>query len=411
MNINEISPEMSVQEFLKQYSRNPKDPESNQFALRELLESVLESVMESEREVFLNKSNTNNNKGNGHYLRNLVAGSWKLNLDVPRDRNGDFRPYALPDKYKRTDESYVDLLKSIVSNGFSDGQLTLTLKQLGLPYSEKEMNKIKEQVQARLTDFKHKELPEGVFAIFIDGYHTQIKENNKIRKACVYSVVSVDLKGKKDLLGFYTFFNPENKSDWLKVFGDLIERGLKKIVMIISDNFPGMNDAIKTAFPITQHQLCYVHLERNVRRHLSKSDASIFNKELQNIKLSANFEDGSSKFEALCKKFIQTYKSFIEPVLQKKDNYLNFLNHHDEIRKHIYTTNVVESLNSRIEVIRLKLGGYFQSVNILESNLLLQAERLQSAKWLKPIPAFASRIYEINQAFNMLFNCAQTQNS
>ncbi len=135
------------------------------------------------------------------------------------------------------------------------------MKELGLPYSVSEMAKIRENLMERLNDFKRRELPQNVFALFIDGYHTDIKDNLKVRKACVYTVLGIDLEGKKDVYGFYTFFGNENRADWLKVLNDLIERGLKKVVAVISDDFSGLTEAVKALYPLTEHQLCYIHHE------------------------------------------------------------------------------------------------------------------------------------------------------
>jgi transposase-like protein len=363
--------------------------------------------MESERDLYLNKSQ-DLNKANGHYNRSLAAGSFNLNVDVPRDRKGSFRPNVLPEKYKRTDSSYTDLLASLVVNGYSDSQINHTLRQLGLPYSTKDMDLIKEQIQERLNDFKQKELPDKVFALFIDGYHCKIKEQNKVRKACLYSVVGIDISGQRELYGFYTFFAAENKSDWLKVFADLIDRGVKKAAVIVSDDFSGIHDAIETAFPYTKHQLCYVHLMRNCKKYLSKTDNHAFVKELQSIKSSTDFSMASERFDTLCSKYKPSYKAFISNIIQKKDSYLSFMNFSENIRKFIYTTNVVECVNSRIEAIRQKLGGYFQSLNTLETNYFLQIERLHNDKWRLPAPLLASNVYEILQVFNLIFNHTDT---
>lgn len=370
-------------------------------AMHRLLEELLEGIMKGEREVFL--ENSSNNKGNGYYPRSLAAGSFKLNLSVPRDRNGDFRPSILPEPYRRVEESYVNLLMSLVINGYSESQLLMSLKELGLPYSEEELNKIKGQLLERLNDFKQRELPENVFAVFIDGYHTEIKDNLKVRKACVYTVLGIDLEGQKEVYGYYTFFGNENRADWLKVLNDLLERGLKRIMVIISDDFPGLGEAVKALYPLTAHQLCYIHLQRNVRRNMGKEDAASFNKELENIKLSPEREEGRERLERLCSQYKHKYPAFIKSLMPKMDNYLCFLKYPEEIRRYVYTTNSVESLHSRIEQIRMRLGGYFQSVNILEINLMLQIDRLKQRKWKQPIPILKAKAYELLQIFNAKF--------
>ncbi len=403
----EMIKEKAIESMLKKhFSENMKPNEK--IAMHSLLEGLLDEFMKSERSIFL--ENSMNNKGNGYYPRALTTGSWRLNVNVPRDRKGDFRPHILPEPYKRVDDSYVDLLMSLVVNGYSESQLLLSLKELGLPYSVTELTKIKDQLIERLNDFKRKELPQDAFVVFIDGYHTEIKDNLKIRKACVYTVLGIDLQGRKDVYGYYTFFGAENRADWLKVFNDLIERGLKRIVVIVSDDFPGLNDAIKALYPFTEHQLCYIHLQRNIRRNMGKEDASSFNKELENIKLSRDYEEGKGKFEALCSQYKNKYPTFIKALMPKIDNYICFLRYPEDIRKYIYTTNVVENLHSRIEQIRIKLGGYFQSVSILEINLMLQVDRLKQGKWKNPVPILRAKAYDLLQLFNMKF-CHETQNS
>lgn len=399
--------EEAIEEVLNKYFHGKQKPQ-DKVALHQFLEELLEEIMRGERKIFL--ENSVDNKGNGYYPRSLSAGSFKLNLNVPRDRRGDFRPHILPEPYKRVDESYVDLLMSLVVNGYSESQLLMSLKELGLPYSVEEMNRIRDQLMERLNDFKRRELPEDAFAVFIDGYHTEIKDELKVRKACVYTVLGIDLEGKKDVYGYYTFFGNENRADWLKVLSDLIERGLKRIVVIVSDDFAGLSEAVKALYPLTEHQLCYIHLQRNVRRNMGKEDATLFNKELESIKSSRDYEEGKVRFERLCNKYKTKYPTFIKSVMPKIDNYLCFLKYPEEIRRYVYTTNAVESLNSRIEHIRMKQGGYFQSVSILEINLMLQVDRLRQKKWKNPIPILRAKAYELWQLFNIKFY-PETHNS
>jgi len=103
------------------------------------------------------------------------------------------------------------------------------------------LNKIKAQLLEKLSDFKQKELPENALALFIDAYHTEVKDRGKVKKSCVYVVLGLDLDGHKDVYGFYTFFGNENRTDWLQVFNDLKERGLKRVALIVSDDFPGID--------------------------------------------------------------------------------------------------------------------------------------------------------------------------
>jgi transposase-like protein len=151
-------------------------------------------------------------------------------------------------------------------------------------------------------------------------------------------------------------------------------QGLKKVALIVSDDFPGMTEVIKTLFPLTDHQLCYLHLQRNVRRNMRKEDASLFSRELENIGLLWDYEEAQEKFKQLCQQYQTKYPTFIKNLQCKAESYVCFLKYPEEIRRYLYTTNSMKNFNRRIEQIRVKLGWYFQSVEILEINLLLQRE-------------------------------------
>ncbi len=381
---------------------------TNHFGLQRAIEELLNQVMISERQLYL--KNNPGDKGNGFYPRNLAEGSFNLHLQVPRVRNGDFRPSILPEPYKRTGTSYIDLLGALVVNGYSPSQLRRTLRQLGLPYTDEDLQQIIEDLKQKLQDFKSRQLPEEVFALIIDGYHTEAKESSRVRKTCVYSVVGIDFQWKKDLYGVYEFFGSESKQGWLKVLNDLIHRGLKKVAIIVSDDFKGLREAIEELYPLTDHQLCFVHLQRNVRRQMGRGDSQEFLRQLKQIKEMESFEIARDRFIELCERYEKKYPYFMRLLKAKAENYLSFLKYPAEVRKYIYTTNIVENFNRRIEEIRQRLGGYFQSLEVLEINVLLQRERLLQGKWSKPIPALKAHEYELRQIFRSKFS-EQTQDS
>lgn len=384
------------------------EDDSDRIAMKRLLEELLERIMVSERNIHLQK--TEKDKGNGFYDRTLATSIGKLELSVPRTRNGNFRPSVLPEPYKRVDQSYVDLLMSLVANGYSESALLATLKSLNLPYSQEEMDKIKDDLKDKLELFKHRELPEDAFALIIDAYQCDIRENSKVKKATCYVILGIDLEGKKDIFGVYTFFGKENRETWRVVFEDLITRGLKRVLVIVSDDLPGIIETIEAIFPLADHQLCFVHLQRNVRRHMSKEDATQFNRELSKLKSESSLEEAEEGFRLLCERYKDKYPRFINNIISKAEHYLAFTKYPYEIRKYIYTTNSVENFNSIIEKVRIKSGGYFSSVDNLEINIYLQRENLIQTKWRNPVPRLRAYAYEINQLFQLRYLC-QTQNT
>jgi putative transposase len=372
--------------------------------LKALNEVFLNALMKKERDIYLRRST--GNKGNGFYPRDLMTGMGPIDLTIPRDRLAEFRPFLLPEAWQRGDQSYDDLIASLLIHAYSPNKIRSILKKLGLSYSDSEMDELKEELYQRSIEFKTQQLNDKAFCLYIDAYHTKIKDSDsrKVTKAVIHTVVGIDLDGNKEVYGYYEYFGSENKEHWLMVLNDLIDRGLKKISIIISDDFPGLSSAIEILFPKTDHQLCFIHMQRNVSKQLSKSDAKDFNDTLKTLKTYRDFEKAVCSFEQLCVQYEKKYPSFIDHISQNKENYFLFLKYPQNLRKHIYTTNVSENLNSRLEVMRVNLGGYFQSEKTLQIAMQVLIDKIKRNKWRKPIPAFRDCSYEINQIFNRKFS-------
>ena len=368
-------------------------------ALQQIFQTLLEHLMKKERELHL--ENDEENKANGYYPRSLACMLGNLNLNVPRDRKAEFRPFILPPHYQKADKSFDNLILSLVLNGYSPNKIKSILKSMNLPYSPEQIEELKDDFCAKTKEFLTRQLPENAFALFVDAYHVSIKDDDtkQIKATVIYTVIGIDMSGKKDIFGFYIQEGKENREDWLVILNNLIQRGLKRVLIIVSDDFPGLDMAIKTLFPKTDHQLCYIHLQRNAKRNMSKKDAWEFNKKLASIKLLDDINKALIQFETLCENYKSKYPNFINYILNKKELYFSFIKYPEPLRKHIYTTNIVENLNSKFEILRINSGGYFQSTKTAEISIFIIAEKLKNTKWLKPMQAFSHCIYEINQLF------------
>jgi len=199
-------------------------------------------------------------------------------------------------------------------------------------------------------------------------------------------------------------FGNENKATWLEILRDLVNRGIKYPLIIVSDDFNGLIDAVANIYNDHHHQLCYVHLMRNIYRNLKRTHASTFIKALKRIINSTSYELGLSEFNKLCESFKTSYPAYMNILLNKAELYLNFLKYPAGVRPHIYTTNIVESFNRLLENLRYEKGGHFQSVNILNINVFLSYKKLIAGKWAKPIYRIKPHIYDLVQLFNLKFN-------
>lgn len=369
---------------------------------------LLNLLMKKEREISLREQE--DNKANGYYERELNSALGKLNILVPRDRKNNFRPFVLPEPWKKGEESFNNFILNLIMQSYSPNKIKSLLSSMHLPYSPEEIEEIKEELYSKAKEMRTKELPENSLALIIDAYRTEIKdeETNKVKKAVIYTIIGIDLKGVKSVYGYYIFFGQETRDDWISILNDLIGRGLKRVMIIISDDFSGLISAIKALFPNTDHQLCVVHMMRNVKRNMTREDAKIFNNEIKQIKLLNDYEKAIIRFEELCRGYEKKYSSFIKGLIDKKEHYWRFLKYPEVLRKHFYTTNIVENFNSRLEVLRVNSGGYFQSIKTAEIGIYVMVNKLQKSKWRKPMVEIQGTEYEIMQMFNRKF-FTQTQ--
>jgi putative transposase len=360
---------------------------------------LLNELMKKEREIYLRESI--DNKANGYYERQLACFLGNLGISVPRDRKSEFRPAILPSEWQKADESFQEFILNLVLQSYSPNKIKALLQSMNLPYSAEQIEEIKEDLYNKAKEIRTRELPSDMFALFIDAYHTQIKDEevNRIKKSVIYNIVGIDMEGRKSLVSYYIYFGSESKEDWLQILNDLIKRGLKRVMVIVSDDFPGLTQAIGNLFPQTDHQLCFLHMQRNIKKNMSKQDAKQFYEELSLIKKINDYEKAIVKFEDLCKSYEKKYPSYIKGLLNKKDNYFNYKKYPEQVRKYIYTTNVVENINSRIELIRANTGGYFQSIKTAEVAIYVTVSRIEKNKWKEPLPLVKSALYELKQIF------------
>ena len=373
-------------------------------ALSYILQTLINAIMEKERDIFLKEHPENS--ANGFYRRKLYLSFDNLDLKVPRVRFGNsFRPAILPERWKRVDKDYEELLIAMLANGYSKAQIQRTLKKLKLPYSQESLDDVIELIKDRLDFFKRQPLKSDWFAVFVDAYWGKLKdpETKNLTDVSIFVALGIDLDGFKHILGYWVLKGRESKSFWLEVFQDLINRGLKRTLILVTDDFRGITDVVSKLFPYAQHQLCLIHLMRNFKARLSKKDYKKVRNILTRIKTATNKEEGESLFMQLCEVVKEKYPNWSKELEKKAQHYLAFLDYPTEVRKHIYSTNPVESINSGLQRMAVEMGNFFPSERALEVNLFIQLANLQD-KWLqKPLPAVRGVSYELYQKFVLTY--------
>ena len=368
-----------------------------------ILEELLSALMTAERNLFLKLHPEN--QANGFYNRTLNLTLGQLNLKVPRVRIGNtFRPSLLPEKWRRVDKDYENLLLALLANGYSRARIKITLEKLNLPYSEESVDELVEFIYDHLKFYRENPLPEKMFSVFIDAYHGKIRdENGKVVDVSIFTAIGIDMDGYKNILGWWVKKGKENKGFWNEVLQDLVSRGLSKVCIFVTDDFKGLRRILKKFFPLSDHQLCLVHLKRNLKRLFGGEVYRESARLLRRIVESQTVEEAQALWNRLVKVVESVNSRYAKELDSKRDNYLAFVLYPEEVRRHVYTTNIVESVNAGLEFMRLELGGYFPSLKSLEVNLFIQFSNLNDRWMRKPMPRIRANLYRLHQLMSIKF--------
>ena len=375
------------------------------FSLRELLSLLLSSVGMAERQAYLQR--TTQDRPNGFYDRMLQVGSTPVDIRVPRTRSGEFRPASLPTPYQRGySEETQALLCGLLASSRSLHAAKAALQKMGLSNSSQDLERVATGLVEELELRNTRPVDPDLLALFLDGKYVEFRDGDRLRPACIYLLVGLRCDGKKQVLSCLARPGRENLEDWKAILRNLIERGLRRVLLIIHDDFSGLLPITQSLFPSADVQLCVVHMQRNAKTHLDKSDGSEFQQRWRAIKSAWNPEVGNQQFEELCDRFDKTYPTFIGELRRKRQHYLAFLRYPEPIRRSFSTSNVVEAINGQLEILRRNSGGYFHSEEILKLKLGLAISSIEERAWKAPARTICSALHQLNAMFQSHFESA-----
>lgn len=385
-----------------------------ELTLRQLLAWLLSCLGQGQRKVYLDQAPRD--KGNGSYLRSLMLGSLPLEVEVPRTRQGAFRPSFLPPPYQRGySEEFQALLMNLLTSSRSLKAAKTALQQMGVPCSESELENLSQAFQEELQLRNSRPLESDWLALFLDAKWVEVRQGDRLRPACLYLAVGLGRDGRKRMLACRLAFGAENLEEWKSLLRDLIERGLRRLLLVIQDDFSGLRATVESFFPKAQVQLCIVHLQRNARRQLPKAQATLFQQRLRAIKAAWDPEQANQQFQDLCQLVAPAASHFAAELRKKRPYYLAFLHYPPLIRRTFSTTNAVEVINGQLERLRRNNGGYFHSLQILQFKLGITLSQLENGTWKRTSSSIAAVLDELNSMFRSRFQLdpqtAQTQDS
>ena len=292
-------------------------------------------------------NSTGSNKRNGSKTKTIKTTKGSYSIDVPRDRESSFEPKLIP-KRKRMIDHIEDVVISFYAKGMSTSDISQQINELyGVEISSSTVSNITERVLIDVAEWQQRPLDSTYLVVWLDGIVFKVRQDNKIINKCVYIIAGLNTAGRKEVLGLW-INEKESASFWLKALTDLRARGVQDIIIACSDNLKGLTQSVQAIFPETVTQLCIVHQIRNSLKNVPYKNRKEVAEDLKNIYEASNEEEAAQAFFGFEVKWGNTYPYICTSWKNNWDNLIPFLQYPMEIRKLIYTTNMIENLNRNV---------------------------------------------------------------
>jgi putative transposase len=333
------------------------------------------------------KPEEGSNHRNGATGKTLLTDDGPVRIDVPRDREGSFEPILIP-KHERRFTGFDDKIIAMYARGMTVREIQGFLaEQYGTTVSPEFISSVTDAVMAEVTAWQARPLEPMYPVVFFDALRVKIREDAVVRNKAVYLALGILPDGTRDILGLW-IESTEGAKFWLKVFNDLKTRGVADILIAVTDGLKGMSDALAAALPATTLQTCIVHLIRNSLDYASWRDRKLLAQALRPIYTAASAEAAAAALDAFEQgPWGRKYATVVSAWRRAWDRVIPFFAFPPAVRRVIYTTNSIESVNSRLRKI-IKTRGHFPSDDAA-TKLLWLALRNITADWTRAVKEWA----------------------
>ena len=370
--------------------------------IKDMLSGTIQTMLEVEIEHELGyvkhsmKDKITSNARNGHSKKTVRSEYGNINLDIPRDRNAEFEPQIIP-KYQREITGIEGQILSLYAKGMSNRDIEDHLNNLyGIDVSPSMISKITDKIIPEIREWQSRQLEDVYPIVFMDAIHYSVRKDGVVVKKAVYLAIGIDKEGKKEVLGFWIGENESSKY-WLNVLNELKNRGVQDILIMSVDNLKGFSEAISSVFPKTEIQKCVVHQIRNSIRYISYKDTREFTSDLKEMYNAPTLEQAEFKLDELEEKWGKKYMAVINSWRSNWNELTTYFKYDTKIRKLIYTTNPIESLNRQLRKYTKTKSLYPTDEALMKSVYLSLKEATK--KWTGRIPGWGEIYSQLNIYF------------
>ncbi|BBE31798.1 IS256 family transposase [Tepiditoga spiralis] len=345
-----------------------------------LIQEVLEAELEDELgygKYDREKKNTENSR-NGYRKKNLKSSSGMIELMVPRDRKGEYEPKIVP-KYSNDISEIEEKIISLYARGMTTRDISDQIMDLyGFEVSAELVSKITNKLMPLIKDWQERPLHEIYTFVFLDAIYFNVREDGRIGKKAAYVIIGVDIDGIKDVLGIYVG-EVESAKFWMGVLNNLKNRGVKDILVASIDGLSGFEQAINATFPQTMIQRCIIHQIRNTLKYVPHKDRKEFAKDLKTIYTALDEKTGYDNLTNVINKWGDKYYASLRSWEKNWHLLSTFFQFSDGVRKIMYTTNIIESLNRQFRK-ATKTKSIFPNDDAVLKSLYLTTKNV-TKKW------------------------------
>ena len=373
-----------IQQLLQEY--DIETAEDIQDALKDLLGGTIKEMMEAEMDDHLgyqkSERSDSDDYRNGYKSKRVNSSYGSMDIDVPQDRKSTFEPQIV--KKRQKDISDIDQkIISMYAKGMTTRQISETIEDIyGFETSEGFISDVTDKILPQIEDWQNRPLDEVYPILYIDAIHYSVRDNGVIRKLAAYVILGINTEGKKEVLSI-TVGDNESSKYWLSVLNELKNRGVKDILIICADGLSGIKEAIAAAFPKTEYQRCIVHQVRNTLKYVLDKDRKAFASDLKTIYHASDEEKARLALDRVTEKWTAKYPNFMKRWYDNWDAITTIFKFSPDVRKVIYTTNAIESLNSTCRKLNRQRSLFPSDTTLLKALYLATFEATK--KWTMSI--------------------------
>lgn len=366
-------------------------------ALKDLLGGTIKEMMEAEMDNHLgygkSERSDSDDYRNGYKTKRVNSSCGSMEIQVPQDRKSTFNPQIV--KKHQKDISDIDQkIISMYAKGMTTIQISETIEDIyGFETSEGFISDVTDKILPLIEDWQNRPLDTVYPILYIDAIHYSVRDNGIIRKLAAYVILGINTEGKKEVLSINIGEN-ESAKYWLSVLNELKNRGVKDILIICADGLSGIKEAITTAFPKTEYQRCIVHQVRNTLKYVPDKDKKAFAADLKTIYHASNEEQARVALDRVNDKWTPKYPNAMKRWYDNWDVISPIFKFSAGVRKVIYTTNAIESLNSTYRKLNRQRSVFPSDTALLKALYLATFEATK--KWTVTIRNWAQVFGELS---------------